>query len=252
MGVLVMLALVLIWSLAISAITMPPMWITLSVQGLLVFGAFIFGASWILRRNRNPIRMTLGMTGAHPLFFIAAGVGVLFAGALCDEVASLLHLWNPEFFSTGTMGEISDAIAKATPIGFVVLSVTLSLLPAVGEEIMFRGLVLRSFKRDMPAYFAVIYSAILFGIVHFSWLQGTAAGLLGCYLGAIVIFSRSIYPAMLAHLINNLSWCLLSHYQPGFMDEVLKEGHSLLSIGISLIITAASVVLMWQLARRRR
>ncbi|MBN2715263.1 MAG: CPBP family intramembrane metalloprotease [Deltaproteobacteria bacterium] len=229
----------------------PDMAVVLAVQAALVLLAFLFGATWPVLRNRNPFWATLGMGRTHPLFFIIAAVAVLFAGALCDEAASLLHMWKPDFFDVGAMGEISDTVAEAGPVEFVILTIALSLLPAVGEEVMFRGLVLGSFRRDMPAYFAVIYSSILFGLVHFSWLQGTAAGLLGCFLGAIVVFSGSIYPAMLAHLINNLSWCLLSRYESGFMDNVLTNGHSLPVIGISILVVTASVWAMWKLSRKR-
>ena len=250
LGLLVMLTLVFLFQLVTSAAGTLPISATLTVQALLVFMAFVFGAAWPVVRRRAPMSETLGLTRVNPLFFVFASVGVLFAGALCDEVAALLHQWKPDFFTVGAMGEISDTIAHAGPLGFVVLTSALSLLPALGEEVMFRGLVLRSFRRDMPAYFAVIYSSILFGLVHFSWLQGVAAGLLGCYLGTIVILSGSIYPAIIAHFVNNLSWCLLSRYEPGFMDDVLTDGHSLTTMAISLLVVSVSIGAMWRLRGR--
>lgn len=241
-----MIALVFTFGFVSQTIIQTPLYVTLAVQTVLVFIAFVTGAAYPVLSNRNRFADVLSMRGAPPVFFVVAIVGVLFAGALCDEAASLLHRWKPDFFSLGTMKEIADTMTTVGPVGFVVLTVALSLFPAVGEEVMFRGLVLRSFRRDMPIHFAVIYSSILFGLVHFSWLQGTAAALLGCFLGVLVIFSGSIYPAMVAHLVNNISWCLLSRYEPTFMADVLSEGHSWQVLGVCTLVVSASVALMWK------
>jgi membrane protease YdiL (CAAX protease family) len=249
-GVVLMFLLVLVWQLTQKHVSNFPMPVTLTVQAVLVFVAFMGSAFWTVNRIGNRLFEAIRLDMVSPLQCLLAVVGVIFAGALGDEVASLLHQWKPDFFSIGAMGDIADAIAAATPAGFVAITIALSLLPAISEEVMFRGVVLQSFRRDMPAHFAVIYSAILFGLVHFSWLQGMSAGLLGCYLGALVLITGSIVPAMLAHLVNNLLWCLLSRYEPGFMDDVLQNGHSPALLGGCLVVMTAVLLVMVKLRKR--
>lgn len=223
----------------------------LTIQTIGISGAFWAGAMYGVAKTCNPIKTTLSARMPHPLFWVIAIVGVLFAGALCDEVVSLLHRFKPTFFDMGAMAEISGLMSSIPLFSFVLLAMAISVFPALGEEFMFRGLVLRSFQRDMPTHLAVIYSSVLFGAVHLSWLQGTAAALLGIYLAGIVLLSGSIYPAIVAHFVNNLSWCLIARYEPEFMKAVLSKGHSWLTIAVCVVVVAGSVVAMGRIKRGR-
>ncbi|MBN2341038.1 MAG: CPBP family intramembrane metalloprotease [Deltaproteobacteria bacterium] len=220
----------------------------LSIQTVFISSAFALGAWLGVAKTRNAPSTTLALKSAHPVFYIAAVVGVVFAGALGDEVVSLLHRWRPTFFEMGSMNEISALMREISLPSFIVLAICISVFPALGEELMFRGLILRSFQRDMPTYFAVIYSSILFGVVHFSWLQGTAAALLGGYLAVVVLFSGSIFPAVAAHLVNNLTWSLVTRFEPEFMDDVLAEGHSWGTLAICVVAVTASILVMRRFA----
>ena len=48
-------------------------------------------------------------------------------------------------------------------------------------------------------------SALVFGAIHLEWIQGTAAALLGLYLGAVAFRAESIRPAIFCHCCNNLA-----------------------------------------------
>ena len=77
-----------------------------------------------------------------------------------------------------------------------------SLLAPFFEEILFRGLVLRTL-RPFGKRFAILGSALLFGLFHGNLLQTPYAFLMGLVLGYVTM-EYSILWAMALHLFNNL------------------------------------------------
>lgn len=77
-----------------------------------------------------------------------------------------------------------------------------SILAPIGEEILFRGYVLRSL-RPFGKRFAIAGSALLFGLFHGNLLQTPYAILVGVILGYVTV-EYSIGWAMLIHMFNNL------------------------------------------------
>jgi membrane protease YdiL (CAAX protease family) len=79
----------------------------------------------------------------------------------------------------------------------------LVLIPPVVEEIFFRGFVLSAFRRRSKTWIAVLITALLFAAFHMEPAKLLTTGLIGVWLGYIVVATGSIYPAILAHLANN-------------------------------------------------
>ncbi len=82
---------------------------------------------------------------------------------------------------------------------------TLVLAPVFCEEPLFRGLVFTSLYAHYGLRWALGGSTLLFAISHFNPWQLIPLFLFGLFLGALVYWTHSIYPAMLAHAINNLA-----------------------------------------------
>ena len=99
---------------------------------------------------------------------------------------------------------------------FVVFAVT----PAICEELAFRGFILSGLARGGRLGIAVVISSLMFGIFHLIPQQAFNAALVGLVIGLIAIHSRSIFPAMLFHLLSN-SMALL-HSAKG--SEVAANG----------------------------
>jgi membrane protease YdiL (CAAX protease family) len=93
-------------------------------------------------------------------------------------------------------------VGSLPELGWVLLAVT--LVPAVCEEAFFRGLVLTSLYAGRGSRTAVLGSAALFAFAHFSPWHLPALFLLGLLLAVLVYWTHSVYPAMLAHLANNM------------------------------------------------
>ena len=95
----------------------------------------------------------------------------------------------------------------------------LGILPAIAEEFAFRGIVLGIYERHLRPFWAILLSAVLFGVLHmqvafFYFYIG-----LGIILGWVVYRSRSIWPGILLHFTHNTLAVLLAYLQqtyPGF------------------------------------
>ncbi len=77
-----------------------------------------------------------------------------------------------------------------------------ALLPGFCEEIVHRGMLLKSL-RPMGMWKAIIFSGVLFGLLHLNIEQFFYATIIGVFLGFLTVMTNSIYPAMIVHFINN-------------------------------------------------
>lgn len=78
------------------------------------------------------------------------------------------------------------------------------ILGPIGEELIFRGVTLRSARRVFPFWGANLMQAILFGVFHMNLIQGVYAFALGLILGLICQRLGSIYYSIFLHICFNL------------------------------------------------
>jgi len=83
-------------------------------------------------------------------------------------------------------------------IGILIIAVS----PALCEEMLHRGLMLRAYERR-GSYKAVFFTAIFFGLFHFDLTNLVGPIFLGLMIGYFVIRTNSIFAGMLAHFLNN-------------------------------------------------
>ena len=118
----------------------------------------------------------------------------------------------------------------------------LAVLPAILEELLFRGCIMGAL-RPYGDRFAILVSAVLFGIGHGGLTQSTFAFVAGLTLGWITVASGSIKLAMLIHFGNNAFSTLLEFialYLPEKGQSILNAVsiYALLIIGFILLIRA--------------
>ena len=100
-------------------------------------------------------------------------------------------------------GLLEAQIAR-TPLEMILGLLAIGLFPGVCEELFFRGFVFTGLYAHRGSATALLGSALLFALAHFNpWLL-PALLLFGLFLGLLVYWTHSIYPAILAHLVNNL------------------------------------------------
>jgi membrane protease YdiL (CAAX protease family) len=181
---------------------------------------------------------------------VVAVVGVIPAGILIDQITFWLHSVLPGVFDAAGLGTFVQVFAGASTAGFLVATVVVSVGPALGEELFFRGLLLRAFAGGMSRWSAVAVSAFLFGVLHLDMLQGAGAGLIGAYLGFAVLATDSIWPAVLAHGLNNLLCSVFARLDPDGVGQAFSVGHPLWLVGAAALLTGLAIWSLWRLRVR--
>ena len=97
-------------------------------------------------------------------------------------------------------GELLKHLAQLGP---VVALLVIALLPAVCEELLFRGFVLSGLATRLRPAKAAIATAVLFGLAHLDPVGLGARTLLGTVLALIALRSASLAPAILCHFVHN-------------------------------------------------
>lgn len=86
------------------------------------------------------------------------------------------------------------------------------LIPGFFEEFLFRGLLLHGFTQAYSIKRSIIYSAILFGLVHLNPWQFVGAFLIGVFSAWIFIKTGSLVISVVIHMINNGVYLLTTHF----------------------------------------
>lgn len=92
-----------------------------------------------------------------------------------------------------------------TSPGFFFLGVFLyAVLPAVAEEIVFRGVIQTSLQSKFKGYVAILVTAVLFTLMHGSLQQTVYQMVMGIMLGYVACVGGSILYSIILHFLNNL------------------------------------------------
>jgi sodium transport system permease protein len=75
------------------------------------------------------------------------------------------------------------------------------LMPALAEEIAFRGFILSGLRRRFTPWGAIFLSSLLFALFHLNVFQAGPAFVLGVILGMLAAYSGSIIPGVLFNLM---------------------------------------------------
>jgi uncharacterized protein len=95
--------------------------------------------------------------------------------------------------------------------------IVIAILPAVGEEIVFRGLIQNELYRSSKnIHVSIWFAAVLFSAIHFQFFGFVPRLLLGALFGYLYYWSGNLMLAILAHFVNNaVSVLALYLYQQG-------------------------------------
>lgn len=180
------------------------------------------GSAW----DRLGLRASRLPTGA----VIALAIGTLGLSHAIDAALSLTRA-----LERSVITGISHGLDGARGWDFAIALLGTVIAPAVGEELLCRGLLQRSLTRWLGPVAAVLIASIAFGWMHMELVHGLVAASIGCYLGLAAYWSDSTRPAIAGHAANNLAALLGSAglvpvqipILPGFL-----VGLSLAAIGL--------------------
>ncbi|MDM8533693.1 type II CAAX endopeptidase family protein [Clostridiaceae bacterium HSG29] len=101
-------------------------------------------------------------------------------------------------------------------------SFLIAISAGICEEIFFRGMILNAYESATNKKFAIIMSAILFGVFHFNPQNLFGPILLGIIFGYLVIVTDSIYSAIIAHTLNNWFAVVAGYLTNKYFPEIYE------------------------------
>lgn len=131
---------------------------------------------------------------------------VLWAFLSIYGLQGIIHILHTLYFSLEiNQSPASDpSIGDVNPDVIIVYIIYSVILAPITEEILFRGMVLKNLS-VVNKKFAIIFSAVLFGLFHENFPQMITATLIGILLAYVAIKSNSILIPIGLHMLNNLS-----------------------------------------------
>lgn len=156
------------------------------------------------------------------------------------------HLQLPEFLSgveewMRNSEEQAKIITKKflvmeTPFDLFVNLILIAVIPAVGEELLFRGVIQRIFSNmTKNVHWGIIITAFLFAALHMQFFGLLPRMAMGMLFGYLLVWTKNLWVPILAHLINNgMAVCMSYFIYKGKLPEDIENiGGSEIGIWIS-------------------
>ena len=140
-------------------------------------------------------------------------------------------------------GSMEESASETTSIilenrGVLVLLlniVVIALLPAIGEELFFRGVIQKLFTKQLNnPHISIFITGFLFSFIHVQFYTFLPRFFMGVILGYLLYWSRSIIVPITAHFLNNLMGVLAFYYWGSEASE--SEETNVFMLIISVIV----------------
>jgi ABC-2 type transport system permease protein/sodium transport system permease protein len=178
--------------------------------------AVVFGGIPLLLAMIGRVRASTGLGLRRPGFvpFVAAAIlGIALWPAahetyLLSEQLGLTTLSAKQFAAAKTMLDQLQTV----PLSLVIIS--LAIIPAVFEELCFRGFIFGALRTRLSGSATIVASALLFGVFHEILSSGRLlpSTFLGLVLGWVRLRTRSVLPGILLHALNNGLLLTVAYY----------------------------------------
>lgn len=189
--------------------------------------------------NRFSVKSALGSIfiwlGAYPALLL---------------ISALLSYWMP---ASAQNVDITFRFVTQEPVWLLLL--VIALMPAVGEELLFRGFFYSAVKKKCRPVLAMLLVSAVFGLYHMSLIKFFTTFLLGMVLIFTVYKTGSIFCSMLIHFLNNaLSVVVMKYPKPveKALPILFKESLSVTDVFILLAVSAAGFTIGYFLLRKKK
>lgn len=192
--------------------------------GLFVIPSIVFA----YMSDRSPSRY-LGLKKPWTPAYWMIGLTILLLAIPLVEITGQLNRLIP--FDAGTLKWITDMEDKAgktlklllttSSVSDLVMNIIfIAVFAAVGEELVFRGVLQRIFIKGFRSPWAgIIFTAFLFSFFHMQFFGFIPRFFLGILLGALFWYSGSLWTAILAHFVYDAFFITLAWYYPKLVSD---------------------------------
>lgn len=242
----------------------------LAVQGISAIGVFVLPALFFQMKERRIAGIEYFSFKRKPYWLLLMLTAVLLFVA--NPVLDWSMQWNkamhfPEFLKglEQWMRIQEDYAAEITRKFLTIQSVpefllavlVIGILPALGEELLFRGCLMNIFIRmTKNVHIGIILSAIVFSAIHFQFFGFVPRMLLGMLFGYIFYFSGNIYYSMLAHFLNNTVVVVYAYYLQLNGESLIKlevtEPVNVMMVVSSILFSGITLFYFQQLTKNKK
>lgn len=135
--------------------------------------------------------------------------------------------------------------------GFLVNLLMMAVLPAIGEEFFFRGVLQKIFQQWFKnAHIGIVLTAVIFSIMHLQFFGFLPRLLLGLFIGYVFYWSGNLWIAIILHFVNNaviVVYAFSLNLNGGSFDPAATTDNNPAWL---IIASAAAVVLIIYFIRR--
>lgn len=170
------------------------------------------------------------------------------AGSLSLLISNLLSMAFPD----NSQGLNEEYAKLLDGISFVPALLLIALVPAVCEELMFRGYMFTAFRQKMSLPKAIFFVSVLFGISHMSLIKIIPTAVLGAALAYAIYKADSIAASSLIHFLNNAVSVFILYY--GSNIAFLNEEQMGVPLMIGLVVLSVIFIPagVWILNSRKK
>lgn len=194
-----------------------PDWATWTMLAINQAAFFIASSIYVSAKKQNPFKLagfSNKLSGKQIAYLPLFAVGLMIA------IAPLAMLFSTLVHSTGYQME-SGLPEINSPTTILMAVFFICVLPAIGEEFLFRNAVLRGFKRR-GYYYAAIVSSLMFCLMHGNPDQLVHQFFVGLMLAYVMQVTGNLLAPMIVHFSNNLLALLINFV---LTDEMLASAN---------------------------
>jgi len=200
--------------------TMPTTWGGFASSLIVTQLTFIAAPAILLTIFLSRNRLKTLLLDKRPVWWTIPAAAL--AAACLHPAAIWLHgaiaeIYPPNAAAMGQLMPIQMLLQNA-PLFQVIL--VIALLPAVCEELAFRGFLLSGFRKGASEVPAIFLASFFFGVTHGMLQQSIFAAIVGVIIGFVALRSGSLWPAIAFHFTNNALVIATSRLSP---REVLES-----------------------------
>ncbi|MEM9886111.1 MAG: type II CAAX endopeptidase family protein [Bacteroidota bacterium] len=137
------------------------------------------------------------------------------------------------------LGELSNALlVMESPSELIFNLITIAVVPALAEELLFRGVLQQKIRAlSQRPHFSIWLAALIFSAVHGQFEGFLARLLLGAALGYLLYWTNNLWIPIIAHFFNNGIQVVLKYYHPIPSEKTANLELSSLLLVVSIIFT---------------
>jgi len=224
------------------------------VQAVTSLGLFIVSSlfiAWIMDPDPTGYLQLKKIPKIYPILLILLlTVVILPFSNLMTEINGKLQLGgileNIQLFFENKEQEVEELMKKFLQVNgiipFTVNVLIIAFLPAIGEELLFRGVLQKLFiSLFKNVHIGIIVTAFIFSALHLQFLSFLPRFILGIIFGYIVVWSLSLWPAIIAHFLNNL--LAVIYYQYHYNGKIGNDLEMIGSPGYGLYLGFLSLIM---------